>query len=73
MTVRRAAGAQRVDVTWRAVMSSRNFRMLVAIAYGLLVVFVGIFADKAVTVAVTVIGALILGIGYALVGSRDRS
>lgn len=54
-------------------MSSWNFRILIPIAYGLMVMFAGIFATKAVTVAITVIGALILGIGYALVGSRDRS
>jgi hypothetical protein len=71
--VRRAAGGQRVDVSWRAVMSPRNLRILIPISYGLLVMFAGIFAGKTITVAVTVIGALILGIGYALVGSRDHS
>jgi hypothetical protein len=54
-------------------MSPRNLRILIPISYGLLVMFAGIFAGKTITVAVTVIGALILGIGYALVGSRDRS
>jgi hypothetical protein len=54
-------------------MSSRNFRMLIPMSYGLMVMLAGIFATKSITVAVTVIGALILGIGYALVGSRDRS
>lgn len=54
-------------------MSLRNFRLLIPIAYGLMVMLAGIFATKAITVAVTVIGALILGIGYALVGSRDHS
>jgi hypothetical protein len=54
-------------------MSSRSLRLLIPVTYGLLVMFAGIFAGKAVTVAVTVIGALILGIGYALVGSRDHS
>jgi hypothetical protein len=54
-------------------MSSRSLRILIPITYGLLVMFAGIFADRAITVAVTVIGALILGIGYALVGSRNHS
>jgi hypothetical protein len=54
-------------------MSSRSLRLLIPVTYGLLVMFAGIFAGKGVTVAVTVIGALILGIGYALVGSRDHS
>jgi hypothetical protein len=54
-------------------MSSRSLRLLIPVTYGLLVMFAGIFAGKDVTVAVTVIGALILGIGYALVGSRDHS
>lgn len=56
-------------------MSSRNFRMLVPISYGLLVVLVGIFADKTVAVAVTVIGAILLGVGYYVLGAgwRDHS
>ena len=54
-------------------MFSRNLRILIPITYGLTVMFVGIFANKGITVAVTVIGALILGIGYALAGSRARS
>jgi hypothetical protein len=54
-------------------MSSRSLRLLIPISYGLLVMFAGIFATKDITVAITVIGALILGIGYALVGSRDHS
>lgn len=55
-------------------MSSRNFRMLIPICYGLLVVLVAIFANKTVAAAVTVIGAILLGVGYyAMGGSRDRS
>ena len=54
-------------------MSSRNFSMLIPIAYGLAVVLAAIFATKAVTVAITVIGAVILGVGYyAMRGSGDR-
>ena len=54
-------------------MSSRNFRMLIAIAYGLLVVLVGLFAAKPVAIAVTVVGAILLGVGYALGGSSNHS
>jgi hypothetical protein len=54
-------------------MSSRNFRMLIPIAYGLLVVLVGIFATKPVAIAVTVVGAILLGVGYALGRSHDRT
>lgn len=54
-------------------MSSRNLRMLVPIAYGLLVVLVGIFASKAVAIAVTVVGAIILGVAYALGAFREPS
>jgi hypothetical protein len=73
MTVGRTADAKRVNVTWRATMSSRNFRFLVPIAYGLLVVLVGIFATKAVAVAVTVVGAILLGLAYAMGAFRDHS
>jgi hypothetical protein len=55
-------------------MLPRNFRMLIPIAYGLAVAFAGIFAPKAVTIGVTVIGALVIGVGYYALGfSRDRS
>jgi hypothetical protein len=55
-------------------MSSRNLRLLIPITYGLLVVLVGIFANKPVAAAVTVIGAILLGVGYYAMGnSRDRS
>jgi hypothetical protein len=54
-------------------MVSRKFRLLIPIAYGLVVVLVGIFASKPVAAAVTVVGAIILGVGYALSGSSDRS
>ena len=47
--------------------------MLIPIAYGLLVVLVAIFTTKAVTVGVTVIGAIILGVGYSLARPRDRA
>jgi hypothetical protein len=51
-----------------------NFRMLIPIAYGLAVVLAGIFATKAVAISVTVIGAVVLGVGYYALGfSRDRS
>ena len=54
-------------------MSSRNFRFLVPIAYGLLVVLVGIFATKVVAVSVTVVGAILLGLAYAMGAFRDHS
>jgi hypothetical protein len=73
MAVGRTADAKRVNVTWRATMSSRNFRFLVPIAYGLLVVLVGIFATEAVAVAVTVVGAILLGLAYAMGAFRDHS
>jgi hypothetical protein len=54
-------------------MLSRNFRMLIPIAYGLLVVLVGLFATRPVAITVTVVGAILLGVGYALGGSSHRS
>ena len=54
-------------------MLSRNFRMLIPIAYGLVVVLVGLFANKTVAITVTVVGAIILGLGYVLAGSSHRS
>jgi hypothetical protein len=54
-------------------MLSRNFRLLIPIAYGLLVVLVGIFATRPVAITVTVVGAILLGVGYAFGGSSDRS
>jgi hypothetical protein len=73
MTVRRIADAKRVNVTWRRAMLSRNFRLLIPIAYGLTVVLVGIFANTAVAVTVTVAGAIVLGVAYALGAFRYRS
>ena len=54
-------------------MLSRNFRLLIPIAYGLVVVLVGLFANKPVAITVTVVGAILLGVGYALGGSSHRS
>jgi len=73
MTVRRLTDAQRVNVPWRTAMLSRNFRLLIPIAYGLVVVLVGLFANKPVAITVTVVGAILLGVGYALGGSSHRS
>jgi hypothetical protein len=50
---------------------SRNYRLLIPIAYGLAVAFVGLFANKAVAVTVTVAGAIVLGVAYALGLFRD--
>jgi hypothetical protein len=47
--------------------------LLVSIAYGLLVVLVGLFATRPVAVTVTVVGAIILGVGYAVTGFGRRS
>jgi hypothetical protein len=47
-------------------MLSRNYRLLIPIAYGLAVALAGLFANKAVAVIVTVVGALVLGVAYAL-------
>jgi hypothetical protein len=52
-------------------MLSRNIRLLIPIVYGLSVAFAGIFAPKAVTVTVTVAGAIVLGVAYALGLFRD--
>lgn len=54
-------------------MLSRNSRFLLPIIYGIAVAFVGLFADKAVTVTVTVAGAVILGVAYAMGLFRDQS
>lgn len=54
-------------------MLSRNTRFLIPIAYGLAVALAGIFANKAVTVIVTVAGAIVLGVAYALGFFRDPS
>ena len=54
-------------------MLPRNIRLLVPIAYGLAVALAGIFANKAVAVAVTVAGAIVLGVAYALGLFRDPS
>jgi hypothetical protein len=54
-------------------MLARKSRVLIPIAYGLAVVFFGLFANKAVTATFTVVGALILGVAYVMGAFRDRS
>jgi hypothetical protein len=53
-------------------MLSRHFRLLIPIAYGLLVVLVGVFATRTVAITVTVVGAILLGVSYAMGAFSNR-